>query len=161
MRSLPLVNALLVLLPTLVHSDLWPLATAAGQVTSWLGTWACVAFINQALRQARDARLSTVPLAEEPLTGLKSYSAWVRSGLFYAVTVCVIGALIFFGELQDEWLYACAVAAINLFLFYLIKCGLDAADIRTVTHRAIFAAERLKHLDSPAAKRREHRVQLN
>lgn len=153
MRSLPLVNAILVLAPTLVQSRLWPLATAAGQVTSWLGTWACVAFINLSLRRARQHGLSTVPRADDPLTGLKGYTAWVRSALFYAVTVCVIGTLLFLGVLQDDWLYACAVAAINLFLFYIIKCGLDAPDIRIVTHRAIFAAERLKHLNSPSGIR--------
>lgn len=54
--------------------------------------------------------------------------------------------LIYHGAFKDIYVYAMAVASINFFLFYVIKCGRGAAEIRVVLTRAMLASERLRHL---------------
>ena len=146
MRVLPLFNGVLVLVPTLIDSDLWPQATIVGQLGSWMGVSMCTAFMLVALKRARGFGLSTLPPSDLRITGLSKHASWVQSGLFYAIAVCTIGTLIIVGRLQDVWLYASAVGAINFGLFFLIKCGTDGPDLRVSLHRAIFAAERMRRV---------------
>jgi hypothetical protein len=80
------------------------------------------------------------------ITGVAAFSEWVPSSLFYAGVVSVIGMLIYLGKLHDEWMYALAVSAINFFLFYIIKCGKGASEVRVLLTRASFAGERLRRM---------------
>ena len=77
---------------------------------------------------------------------MTGFAEWTPSALFYAAVTWTIGLLIFRGALKDIYVYALSVASLNFFLFYLIKCGRGAAEIRVVLVRAMLAAERLRHI---------------
>src|SRR4029453_9628675 len=55
-------------------------------------------------------------------------------------------ALIGGGRLQDVYFYMSAVAAVNVGLFYLVKCGRHGAEVRGGLIRAFLAAERVRRV---------------
>ena len=60
-------------------------------------------------------------------------------------------ALIDSGRLQDVYFYMSAVAAVNVGLFYLVKCGRHGAEVRGGLTRAVLAAERVRRVaEAPA-----------
>jgi hypothetical protein len=141
------VAAMVLVLPViLVEPRLWSIDAAIGQIVVYLCNLSVFSFSMLALRKAREAKLATVPVDDISITGVSAFKDWVPSSLFYAVTVAGIGSLLFFGKLQDEWMYATGVSSINFFLFYIIKSGRGAADVRVLVTRATFAAERLRRV---------------
>jgi hypothetical protein len=143
MRLMPVVNTILVLWVTFIEARFWPIAAAIGQTFALLGNYFTASFARRSLRQARKANLTTVPSASARVAGLDTWMEWAKSSAFYCIAVWAIGLLIYTHHLEDEWLYALAVTAINVGLFYIIKCGLGGGKMRIAMHRAIFAAGRL------------------
>jgi serine/threonine protein kinase len=142
-RTFAVVNSLLVLSCTFVEAKFWPIAAALGQTYAVIFNWSCVYFAKAAFEQARTDRISTVPDDDGKVSGLSKYAEWVPSSFFYMLTVWVIGILIYQGGLKDGWLYAWAVASVNIGLFYVIKCGLGGPYIRVALQRAVMATERV------------------
>jgi hypothetical protein len=146
MRIETVAAAVLALPIALIEPRWWPIDTAIGQLLAAGCNWAVLRFVTGAFRAARARGLSAVPREDRAIPGLTPYTGWVPTSTFYAVACCVIATLIYLGRLRDEWMYASAVVAINLFLFYAIKCGSRAAEVRVVLTRAVLAAERLRRL---------------
>jgi serine/threonine protein kinase len=146
MRLETIVASVLVIPTILVEPRLWSVDAAIGQILVYFCNLSAFSFSMLALRRARAAKLATVPLEDSSIIGVSAFEEWVPSSLFYAVTVAAMGTLIFFDKLQDKWMYALGVSAINFFLFYIIKCGRGAADVRVLVTRASFAAERLRRM---------------
>lgn len=144
MRMGTVVPAVLILLPTLIERRWWAIATALGVTYIFLCNWACNAFAKEAIRQARARGLSTVPRGKIP--GLESFGQWAPSALLYAISTWVVGSLITGGQLKDVYFYASAVAAINIVLFYIIKCGRNLPHVRAGLSRACLAAERIQYV---------------
>lgn len=137
--------ALVLVLPcVLVDPRWWPVDSAIGQAVVYLCNLCSFRFARTAITLAREKGVSTVPRDNSSTTGMSSFRQWVPSSLFYAAGVAGIGSLIFFGELHDIWIYALTVSSINLVLFYIIKCGIGAAEVRILLTRAMLAAERLR-----------------
>ncbi len=136
----------LVLTANLVDVRWWPIASAIGQTVIFYANWAGIAFVGACLSKARKLDMSTVSPDNSMVTGFKQYSQWTPSSFFYATVVWGIGALIVTHHLRDEWLYACLVAAVNVVLFYVIKCGMSASDVRIALQRAVLAGERAGHI---------------
>jgi hypothetical protein len=153
MRLQSVMALVLVLPPTLVERRWWPIFTAAGVLFCFLTNWTCLSFARSALRRAGEHGLSTVP---RRIAGLESFSDWTPSAGFYAAACWVLGLIVYFGFARDVYMYAGAVAAINVGLFYMIKCsGDNAADVRIGLGRACLAAERLRYLaDAPVRSQR-------
>jgi hypothetical protein len=145
------VNAFcLVLPPSLIQRDWWPLFTAAGIILTFLCNWTCLAFAQTALRRAEAAGLSTVPSGRIP--GLEGFAGWAPTSAFYACAASVIGLFIYHEVVRDVYVYAGAVTAINVVIFYVIKCsGASAAGVRAALGRACLAAERLRYASGPPA----------
>ena len=147
MRMFSLVAFVLVLVPTLVQRDWWPLCTAIGVFCVFLANWSCLSFAREAVRRARAHGLSTVPGGR--ISGLESFGSWTPSAAFYAFATSTIGTMIFLDLVEDVYVYAAAVASINIVLFYVIKCsGSSAADVRVALGRACLAAERVRYVSS-------------
>jgi hypothetical protein len=140
------VSAVLILPVVLVEPRWWPLSVAAGQVLAAACNWTVLRFVTSAFAAARRRELSAVPRDDRRITGLAGLTGWPPTSTLYAAAACVIGAGIYLGRLQDLWVYASSVIAINVVLFYAIKCGSRAAEVRVVLTRAVLAAERLRHL---------------
>jgi serine/threonine protein kinase len=143
MRSVSIVNSLLVLSITLVEARFWPIASALGQTYALSLNAASVGFAKRALTVARKSGISTVPDQDVKVAGLSGYAQWVPSSILYSIICWSIGLLIYAGVLRDTWLYAATVTSINIGLFYIIKCGLAGPDIRVGLQRAVLAAERV------------------
>jgi hypothetical protein len=146
MRSETVVSAVLILPLVLVEPRWWPLGVAAGQIVAAACNWAVLRFVTSAFAAARDRGLSAVPRDDRRITGLSGFTGWPPTSIFYAAAASVIGTLVYLGRLHDIWVYASAVIAINLVLFYAIKCGSRAGEVRVVVTRAVLAAERLRYL---------------
>ncbi len=148
MRLFAVLAAVLTLPPTLVQRDWWPIFTAVGVFLVFLCNLCCLSFARAAVRRARGAGLSTVPAGR--ITGLQEIGYWTASAGFYSFAVWSIGSLIYLGHVHDVHVYAGAVTAINIVIFYIRNCsGPTAADVRTALARACLAAERLRHLPGP------------
>lgn len=144
MRMFSLTSFLLVMPPTLVQRRWWPIFTATGILLTFLCNWALLSFARAALRGARAEGLSIVPPGRT--AALDSFADWTPSAAFYTVSTWTIGSLIYLDLVKDVYVYAGAVTAINVVLFYLIKCSGDsAADVRIGLGRAFLAAERLRY----------------
>lgn len=144
MRLFSLTSFLLVMPATLVQRRWWPILTATGVLLTFLCNWALLSFARTALRRARAERLSIVPVGR--IAPLDSFADWTPSAAFYTVSTWTIGVLLYLELVKDVYVYAGAVTAINVVLFYLIKCsGESAADVRIGLGRAFLAAERLRY----------------
>lgn len=143
----------LVLLPNLHDPRWWSICTAVGISGTCATNWACRSFSKRAIRKAQAIKLSTVPKEDNKVTGLAMFYDWAPSSLFYALLAWPIGLLIFFGVLKDELVYASGVALLNVGLFYIFKCSINAAQVRGGLARAFLAAERLRYVESPKSFR--------
>jgi serine/threonine protein kinase len=148
MRAGALVPAVLILPATLIQARWWPILTGLGMVYLFLANWSAHAFARKAITEARDHGLATVPRGAIP--GLDSFAQWVPTSFVYAISVSVIGILIYDGTLADWWLYAVAAATVNVALFYTIKLGHNLAYIRAGLARACLAAERIQFVTGRA-----------
>jgi hypothetical protein len=142
MRLLPFLGAVLVLWVTLRDVQDWVWAIVIGQTATFVGNVAIYRYVRGALDTGAQ-RLNTVPQPYEQIAGYDSVRSWVRGSLFEAGVCWSVGLLLAVHALQDVWLYASMIAALNIFLLYLVKCGLDAPEIRVALHRASFSARRL------------------
>ncbi|GLZ76977.1 hypothetical protein Afil01_17840 [Actinorhabdospora filicis] len=152
MRAMTLVPFVLTVSPTLIDRDWWPICTALGITATFLCNLMCARFAQLALKRALDKGLTTVPRAvgeedRSDVYGARAIRGWTSTAAFYAFNCWWIGLLIYFGVLKDVWVYAGAVTLINLVLFYVIRCGLDAPRVRTGLLRACLAAERVRRLE--------------
>jgi hypothetical protein len=145
LRSLAILPALYVVLPTLVQRDWWPLGTLVGHVTFAVVVQACLWFAWDTNERARAAGLSSVPRGE--IATLGRLAAWQPTVAVYLVPIVGIGTLLSLGLVHDELVYACFVSLINLGIFYPKSAGTDAPYIRAGMNRAALAAERLEHLE--------------
>ncbi|MFI9486354.1 hypothetical protein ACIG47_08170 [Promicromonospora sp. NPDC052451] len=145
LRSLAVLPALYVVLPTLVQRDWWPQGTLVGHVTFAVVVQACLWFAWDTNARARAAGLSSVPQGE--IATLGRLAAWQPTVAVYLVPIVAIGTLLSLGLVQDELVYACFVSLINLGIFYPKSAGTDAPYIRAGMNRAALAAERLEHLE--------------
>ncbi|MEV6520651.1 hypothetical protein AB0M43_01750 [Longispora sp. NPDC051575] len=162
LRSMTLVPAVLTLAPTLIQRTWWPICTALGITATFICNLLVSRFAASALRRAISAGLTTVPrdpsdLARPGVAGVTALRGWAGTAAFYGVSCWTIGLLIYTGKLQDELVYAIAVSAINLVLFYVFRCGVNASYMRAGLVRACLAAERLAKLErwpAPAPRQR-------
>ncbi|MFC8796434.1 hypothetical protein ACFT2C_01765 [Promicromonospora sp. NPDC057138] len=145
LRSLAVLPAVYVTLPTLVQRDWWPLGTLVGHVTFAVVVQACLWFAWDTNARARAAGLSSVPRGE--IATLGRLAAWQPTVAVYLVPIIGIGTLLSLGLVQDELVYACFVSLINLGIFYPKSAGTDAPYIRAGMNRAALAAERLERLE--------------
>jgi hypothetical protein len=60
--------------------------------------------------------------------GLEGFDVWTPSMGFYVVFAGVCALLIDSGRLQDVYFCMSGVAAVNVGLFYLVKCGRHGAE---------------------------------
>lgn len=56
----------------------------------------------------------------------------------------LLGGLLYYHIIHDTYVYAILATLVNLFLFYMIKCGLRAPEVRIALTKACFCAERLR-----------------
>jgi hypothetical protein len=144
MRMETLVAPVLVLVVTLVSGPWWPVATALGQTFTFACNAGVILFVNASIRSARRRGISTVPLDDARIAGLQAYRGWTPSSVVYAAFTWVVTVLLAITWLRDVWFYTAAVAGLNIFLFYLVKCGSNAPTIRNALTRACLAAERVR-----------------
>lgn len=145
MRTMAIWSSWLILASNLVQVQWWPLATAIGYTGVLLANVLSARFATKYLTMARNCGLSTVPAPHQKVTGLDGYRQWAPSMFFYTITVWVFAIFIYYGILKDVYVYAILVALVNVVLFYIIKTGVNALDIRTGLNKCFLAAERLRY----------------
>jgi serine/threonine protein kinase len=144
-RTMAIWSSWLILASNLVQVRWWALATAIGYTGVLMANVSSARFATKYITMARDYGLSTAPPPHQKITGLDSYRQWGPSMLFYAIIVWVFAILIYMGALKDVYVYATLVALVNVGLFYIIKTGANALDIRTGLNRCFLAAERIRY----------------
>ncbi len=143
MRTMAVVPCLLVLAVTLVEPRWWPVNSAIGQCLTCLANFLTLAYIRAVITRSRRLGLSTLPSEDGKITGLPALAQWVPTSFFYATAVLSIGTLLYLGILHDVYVYALAVTSTNIFLFYVIKCGIGGPAVRVAMVRTCLAAERV------------------
>ena len=144
MRAETFIAPVLVAIVTLWSVDWWPIAAAIGQTCTVVCNFAVASFVGAALRQAQQAKVSTVPANNDEITGYFAFRSWWPSSLIYAAVTWAVALFIVHHKLRDETFYALVVVALNVGLFYFVKCGTNAPTIRVALTRACLAAERLR-----------------
>jgi hypothetical protein len=145
MRVMAVWSSWLILGVNLIEVRWWPIATAIGYTWVVLSNVLCARFATNSMALARQRKLSTVPPEHQAIAGLDAFRQWGPTISFYSITVWIFAILIYIGVLKDLYVYAAAVALVNIGLFYIIKCGINALDIRTGLNRCFLAAERLRY----------------
>jgi serine/threonine protein kinase len=145
MRTMAVWSSWLILAANLVQVRWWGLATAVGYTGVLMANVTSARFATKYLIMARENGLSTVPPRHQTITGLDGYRQWGQSMFIYSIAVWVFAVLIYAGVLKDVYVYAAIVAIVNVGLFYVIKTGANALDIRTGLNRCFLAAERLRY----------------
>ncbi|MBW4716422.1 protein kinase domain-containing protein [Saccharothrix obliqua] len=135
----------LILWVNLVDASAWPWGTAIGYSGVVFSNLLCAAFATRYLALARKNRLSTVPPEHQKLIGLDGFRQWGPTITLYSVTVWIFAYLIVNGTLHDTYVYALSVALVNVGVFYVLKTGINAMDVRTGLNRCFLAAERLRY----------------
>ncbi|MFI8992878.1 hypothetical protein [Streptomyces sp. NPDC053542] len=143
MRMMAVVPCGLVLAITLVEPRWWPINSAIGQCLTWLVNFLMLAYVRAVIARSRQLGLSTVAADDSKITGLSSFAQWVPTSLFYALAVTTIGTCLYLQLLHDTYVYALAVTSTNIFLFYVIKCGIGGPTVRVAIVRTCLAAERV------------------
>jgi hypothetical protein len=143
MRMMAVFPCVLVLTATLIEPRWWPINSALGQLLLCTANYTALAFVHAVIARSRRLGLSTIPADDTKITGLSSFAQWAPTSLFYATAVLTIGSFLYLGLLHDIYVYAFAVTSTNVFLFYVIKCGIGGPMVRVVMVRTCLAAERL------------------
>ncbi|MFD0201891.1 MULTISPECIES: hypothetical protein [Saccharothrix] len=143
----------LILWVNLVDARTWPLGTAIGYTGVMFSNVLCAVFATTYLARARRARLSTVPPGHQKVVGLDAFRQWGPTTTLYTGMVWIFAVLILNGTLQDTYVYALTVALVNIGLFYVIKTGINALDVRTGLNRCFLGAERLRYEAEATAAR--------
>lgn len=144
MRLQTITAAVLVATTVFLQARFWPIASAIGQTIIVFCNFIVWSFAARSIKEASNAGISTAGSPTSRIVGLEAFYEWIPSSAFYAAMVWAIGILIYVGVLHDIAVYAVGVAAINLCLFYTIKCGKGGRDIRIGLARGCIAAERLR-----------------
>jgi serine/threonine protein kinase len=142
-RVMAFAPGVLVMTVTLVEPRWWPINSAIGQILTCLANSMMLLFVRRVIARSRQLGLSTVPADDSKVTGYSSFAQWAPTSFFYAVICLTIGVCIYLRLLQDVYVYAISVTATNVFLFYVIKCGIGGPTIRVCLVRACLAAERV------------------
>ncbi|MDA1360596.1 hypothetical protein O1R50_13245 [Glycomyces luteolus] len=154
MRGSAVYPSVYILLPTLVQRKWWFLFSPLGVITVATLITACLWFALDSNARARawdgGKGLSTVPKGE--IMTLQRLVSWQPTAWLYALTVVVIGIFLYNDRLQDELMYAIAIALINIGIQTFKNTGSDAPYVRAGLARAILAAERLDVLEEREAK---------
>lgn len=145
MRIMAVWSSWLILAANLIEVRWWPLGTAIGYTGVLVTNVAGVRFVNEYLRQARAAKLSTVPPIHQKIVGLDAYRQWVPKSAFLVFVVWPFAILIYTHVFRDVYVYASIVVMINIGLLYVITTGIGAGDIRIALNRCYLAAERLRY----------------
>ena len=145
MRVMALWPSWLILAVNLVDTRWWPLGTAVGYTWVILSNFLTAQFAARSLDQARKRGLSTVPPKHQTVSGLENFQQWGPTVSLYSLAVWIIAVLLYTGILHDTYVYASATALVNVGLFYIIKTGMSAPDIRAGLNRCFLAAERLRY----------------
>ncbi|MEV8441405.1 hypothetical protein AB0425_28835 [Actinosynnema sp. NPDC051121] len=135
----------LILWVNLVDVHAWPIGTAIGYTGVVGSNVLCAVFASRHLARARESRLSTVPPEHQKIIGLDAFRQWGPTVTLYSTTVWIFAYLIVNGTLKDTYVYALSVALVNVGLFYVLKTGINALDVRTGLNRCFLAAERLRY----------------
>lgn len=143
MRTMAVVPCLLVLAVTLVEPRWWPINSAIGQCLTCLANFLTLACVRAVITRTRRLGLSTLPSDDGKITGLSALAQWAPTSLFYATAVLTIGTFLYLQILHDVYVYALAVTSTNIFLFYVIKCGVGGPTVRVAMVRTCLAAERV------------------
>jgi hypothetical protein len=144
-RVMAIWSSWLILAVNLVEPRWWPLATALGYTWVILSNLLSSRFAASYLELARGRKLSTVPPSHQKIAGLESFQQWGPTISLYSLTVWIIAVLLYSDALKDTYVYASAVAVVNIGLFYVLKTGMNALDIRAGLNRCFLAAERLRY----------------
>jgi serine/threonine protein kinase len=144
-RVMAVWSSWLILGVNLVEVRWWPIASAIGYTWVVLSNVLCARFAMKFLTLARQRKFSTVPPEHQSIAGLDAFRQWGPTISLYSITVWIFAILIYVGVLKDIYVYAAAVALVNVGLFYIIKTGINALDIRTGLNRCFLAAERLRY----------------
>ena len=148
MRVMTVCCMFLVLSTVFIEARFWPIASAIGQTIIAFCNLAVWSFAVKSIDAARTMGISTAGKPHTRLPGLISFGEWVPGAFFYAAVVWFVGILIYVGVLHDIAVYAIMVASVNVFLFYVIKCGgVSANDIRIALARAYTVAERVRIIE--------------
>ncbi|WP_020579540.1 hypothetical protein [Actinopolymorpha alba] len=142
MRAWAIVPLATILPPLLIQPRWWPIFVAASMTFVTLSNWASSLFGRSALGRAREYGLSTVP---GHVSGINTYTSWIPGNTFYALTLWIVGTLLYIGAAQDTMVYIIAIMFVNVVQLYVVKCGLQGPDIRAGLSRACIAAERLRY----------------
>ncbi|MGH4019858.1 MAG: hypothetical protein ACRDT0_11600 [Pseudonocardiaceae bacterium] len=145
-RLMSIWSSWLILSANLVQVRWWPICSAIGYTGVLLANVSSARFATKYLDMARQGGLSTVPPAHQKVTGLDVFGQWGQSMLFYCLVVWAFAIPIYLGILKDVYIYSILVASINIGMFYIIKTGVNALDIRTGLNRCFLAAERLRYV---------------
>jgi hypothetical protein len=150
MRASAVYPTVYILLPTLVQRKWWFLFAPLGIITVATMISACLWFALDANARARawdgGKGLSTVPKGE--IMTLQRLVSWQPAAWLYAVPVVILGIFLYNDRLQDELMYAIAIALINIGIWTIKNTGSDAPYVRAGLTRAILAAERLDVLEA-------------
>ena len=150
MRASAVYPTVYILLPTLVQRRWWFLFAPLGIITVATMITACLWFARDANARARawngGKGLSTVPKGE--IMTLQRMESWAPAAWLYALPVVIIGIFLYNDRLQDELMYAIAIALINIGIWTFKNTGSDAPYVRAGLTRAILAAERLDVLEA-------------
>lgn len=152
MRLFTVAAPVLVATTVFFEARFWPIATAIGQVLVAMVNFVICTFAAKSIGEARNLGISTVGTTTNRNVSIQSFRAWVPSAAFYAAMVVPIAILIYVGVLHDVGMYAIAVSAINIFLFYMVKCASGGRDIRVGLSRGMIAAERVRIRDDLAER---------
>jgi serine/threonine protein kinase len=136
----------------LVNVAWWPIASAIGYTGVLLSNVSASSFAYDYIARAQEKRISTVPARLRVITGLSNFRQWGPSMFFYVLIVWGFALPIYYGIFLDVYVYAIVVGLVNFGLFYIIKTGANALDIRTGLTRAVFAAERLRLIEETAVE---------
>jgi hypothetical protein len=146
-RANALTVGLLVIPVNLFAPHLWTLASALGITSAFFVNRSGYAYAKSVVESADGSLIASRP---GDIPGLAMYKAWGPSMLCYVLIVWMFAVFLNTYVLKDVLAYASVVSGINLALFYLLKCAIDATPVRVALTRCYLAAERL-HLRSDGA----------
>lgn len=143
MRLSTIVAMCLVLYITLVNASDWLIASAIGRTIVLASNWTVRMFTSHALREAARRELTIVRYPDE-VTGLREFIGWTPTSVVYVCALWLLSILLHFNIIHDTYVYMVLGTVINVVLFYVVKCGTRAPEVRIALTRACAFAERLR-----------------
>jgi serine/threonine protein kinase len=143
MRLETVVAMGMVISVTLIDARWWLIASALGQSIAVACNWTVAQFAKSALHAGWRNGVTTIEHPDD-VTGLREFLRWTPLNVCYSLSLWLLGGLLYYHIIHDTYVYAVLATFINLFLFYMIKCGLRAPEVRIALTKACFCAERLR-----------------